>query len=171
LASTASQRYDYATALSMGYLFEEEMGLDWFEEPISCENVEGHARLAEKLDVPIALGETLFGPDEFRAYLSAGAVDVLQPDVTRVGGLTAFLRLAALAEFHHRPVAPHLLPEITVHLACGLPQVSTVEYMPWLYPAFTEPPAIVGGKIIPPKRPGLGLEIDPDAVEKYRVEV
>ncbi len=171
LAVDANQRYDYATALSMGYLFEEEMGVDWFEEPISCENIEGHARLADKLDVPIALGETLFGPDEFRAYLAAGAVDVIQPDVTRVGGLTAWLKIAGLAEMHHRPLAPHLLPEIGVHLACGLPAVTMVEYMPWLYPAFTEPPALVQGKLVPPKRPGLGLEIDPDAVEKYRVDV
>jgi L-alanine-DL-glutamate epimerase-like enolase superfamily enzyme len=171
LAVDANQRYDYATALSMGHFFEEEMGVDWFEEPISCEDIAGHARLADKLEVPIALGETLFGLDEMRAYLERGAVDVLQPDVTRVGGLTPFLKIAALAETYHRRLAPHLLPEIAVHLACGLPQVTTVEYMPWLFPAFLEPPAIVQGKIVPPKRPGLGLDINPDTVEKYRVDI
>jgi L-alanine-DL-glutamate epimerase-like enolase superfamily enzyme len=170
LAVDANQRYDYGTALSMGHFFEEEMGIDWFEEPISCEDVEGHARLAERLEVPIALGETLFGIDEFRAYLQRGAADVLQPDVTRVGGLTAWLKVAALAEQHHRPLAPHLLPEVAVHLACGLPGVTLVEYMPWLFPAFVEPPAIVEGKIVPPQRPGLGLEINADAVDRYRVE-
>lgn len=171
LGVDANQRYDYGTALSMGFFFEEELGVDWFEEPISCEDVEGHARLASKLDVPIALGETLFGRDEFQSYLQRGAVDVLQPDITKVGGLTAWLKIAALAEQYHRPLAPHLLPEVSVHLACGLPQVRMVEYMPWLYPAFIEPPAIVNGQMVPPKRPGLGLDIRPDAVEKYRVEV
>jgi L-alanine-DL-glutamate epimerase-like enolase superfamily enzyme len=171
LAVDANQRYDYGTALSMGHFFEEEMGVDWFEEPLSCEDVEGHARLVEKLEVPIALGETLFGLDEFASYLQRGGVDVLQPDVTRVGGLTPFLRLATLAERHHRPVAPHLLPEIAVHLACGLSQVTMVEYMPWLFPAFVEPPALVQGKLVAPKRPGLGLEINPDTVEKYRMDV
>src|SRR5262245_36433406 len=166
----ANQRYDYGTALSMGVFFEEEMGVDWFEEPISCEDIEGHVRLAQKLDVPIALGETLFGRDEFQSYLQRGAVDVVQPDVTRVGGLTAWLKIASLAENYHRPLAPHLLPEVGVHLACGLPQVRMVEYMPWLYPAFIDPPAIVDGQMVPPQRPGLGLEIRSDAVEKYRVD-
>jgi L-alanine-DL-glutamate epimerase-like enolase superfamily enzyme len=167
----ANQRYDYGTALSMGHFFEEEIGTDWFEEPISCEDWEAHIRLAERLEVPIALGETLYHRDEFRRYLENGAADVVQPDVTRVGGLTNWLKIATLSELHHRPLAPHLLPEVAVHLACGLPQVRMVEYMPWLYPAFVDPPAIVDGRMVPPKRPGLGLEIRDDAVEKYRVEM
>ncbi len=171
LSVDANQRYDYATALSMGHFLEEEIGADWFEEPLSCDNVEGHARLAERIEVPIALGETLFSIREFRDYLDQGAVDVVQPDITRLGGLTAWLKVAALAELHHRPVAPHLLPEVGVHLACGLPQVRMVEYMPWLAPAFVETPALVDGKLVPPKRPGLGLEILPEAFEKYRVEM
>jgi L-alanine-DL-glutamate epimerase-like enolase superfamily enzyme len=169
LAVDANQRYDYATALSMGHFFEEEMGIDWFEEPISCEDVEGHGRLVERLEVPIALGETLFGLDEFQHYLERGAVDILQPDVTRLGGITPFIKLVTLAEMNHRPLAPHLLPEVAVHLACGLPPVQTVEWMPWLEQAFVEVPAVVNGQIVPPKHPGLGLEIRADAVAKYRV--
>lgn len=107
LAVDANQRYDYGTALAMGTFFEEEIGVDWFEEPISCEDVDGHARLADKLDIPLALGETLFGLDEFQAYLRQGAVDVVQPDITRVGGLTASLKVAALADLHHRPPSRH----------------------------------------------------------------
>ncbi|MCS6921009.1 MAG: mandelate racemase/muconate lactonizing enzyme family protein, partial [Elioraea sp.] len=171
LGVDANQRYDYETALAMGEFLADEIGAAWFEEPLCCEDLEGHVRLAGRLEVPLALGETLFGLEEFRAYLERDAVAVLQPDVTRVGGLTAFLRIAALAERHHCPVAPHLLPEVAVHLACGLPNVRMVEYMPWLYPAFVEPPAVVGGKLVPPRRPGLGLEISPEAVAKYRVEV
>jgi L-alanine-DL-glutamate epimerase-like enolase superfamily enzyme len=170
LAVDANQRYDYGTALSMGHFFEEEMGIDWFEEPISCEDIEGHARLAERLEVPIAIGETLFGRDEFAAYLARGAADVLQPDVTRLGGLTPWLKVAALAEQYHRPLAPHLLPEVSVHLACGLPAVRAVEFMPWFFPAFVEPPALVNGQLVPPQRPGLGLEIRTDALEKYRLK-
>src|SRR5262245_18029657 len=171
LGVDGNQRYDYGTALAMGHFFEEEIGADWFEEPLSCEDVEGHARLAQKLEVPIALGETLFHSHEFERYLAANAVDVLQPDITRVGSLTAWLKIAALAEQHHRTLAPHVLPEIGVHLACGLPHVKSVEHMPWLYPAFVETPAIVKGQIVPPQKPGLGLEISSEALEKYRVEV
>src|SRR6185369_16194467 len=128
-AIDANQRFNFQQALYFGRFLQEDVVVDWFEEPISCEDVEGHARLVAKLDFPIALGETLFGRDEFAAYLKAGAVDVVQPDVTRVGGLTEWLKIAALAEAHHRPVAPHLMPEVGVHLACGLNHVTVVEWM------------------------------------------
>ena len=118
--------------------------------------------------MPIAAGEMLFGRDEFRSYLEKGALDVAQPDVTRLGGLTGWLKVAALADLHHRPLSPHLLPEVGVHLACGLPGVVSVEYMPWLYPVFVAPPRLEEGRLVPPPRPGLGLEADPDAVAKYR---
>src|SRR5207248_3341226 len=143
LAVDANQRYDHATALAMGQFFEEEIGAAWFEEPISCEDVEGHRRLAARLDIPIAAGETLFGVDEFERYLEREALGVLQPDVTRLGGLTPTLEVIALAKRQHRPVAPHLMPEVAVHLACGLPQVTMVEYMPWNYPIYAQPPRIV----------------------------
>lgn len=168
LGVDANERYDYGTALAMGHFFEEEIGADWFEEPITCEDVEGHARLASKLEIAIAGGEMLFGFDEFRSYLERDAFAIVQPDITRLGGLTGCLKVVALAEAHHRPVAPHLLPEVSVHLACGLPAVTIVEYMPWLYPLFTNPPKIQRGKLVPPAGPGLGLEIDGDAVAKYR---
>src|SRR5262249_485532 len=158
LAVDANERYDYSTALAMGHFFEEEVGADWFEEPILCEDVAGHGRLKARLEIPIAAGEMLFGRDEFAAYLERGALDVVQPDVTRVGGLTAPLKVVALAEQHRRPVSPHLLPEVAVHLCCGLPAVASVEYMPWLWPLWQEPPRLVKGHLVPPPRPGLGLE-------------
>lgn len=169
LGVDAHQRYDYTTALSMGRFYEEEVGADWFEEPIPCEDIAGHAVLAEKLDVPIAVGESLYGCDEFRHYLDHGAAAIVQPDVTRLGGITPWLKVAALAEAYQRPLSPHILPEIGVHLACALPQVVAVEYMPWLFPAFVEPPRIVNGKLAPPDRPGLGLEINAEAAAKFRV--
>jgi L-alanine-DL-glutamate epimerase-like enolase superfamily enzyme len=169
LAVDANERYDYPTALAMGRFFEEEIGVEWFEEPLLCEDVAGHARLASKLEVSIAAGEMLFGLDEFSAYLERDALAVVQPDVTRVGGLTGWLRVAALAAQHHRPLSPHLLPEVSVHLACGLPAVTSVEYMPWLYPLFTAPPRIEDGRLVPPSKPGLGLELDVEAVAKYRM--
>ncbi len=167
LAVDANQRYDFATALAMGRFFDEEIGCDWYEEPILCEDVEGHARLASGLDIALACGETLFGREEFKAYLDKNALSVLQPDVTRLGGLTACLKVVALAELYHRPVSPHLLPEVAVHLACGLPGVTSVEYMPWLFPLYQAPPRIEKGKLVPPPLPGLGLEWNLDNVAKY----
>ncbi len=169
LGVDANERYDYGTALARGHFFEEEIGADWFEEPISCEDIAGHARLASKLEIPIAAGEMLFGLDEFRSYLERDALAVVQPDVTRLGGLTGWLKTAALAEAHHLPLSPHLLPEVGVHLACGLPHVASVEYMPWLYPLFTNPPRVEQGRLVPPSSAGLGLVLDVDAVAKYRI--
>jgi L-alanine-DL-glutamate epimerase-like enolase superfamily enzyme len=169
LGVDAHQRYDFSTALAMGRFLDEEIGADWFEEPLSCEDVEGHARLAQRLDVPIALGESLYHCDEFERYLARDAVAVLQPDVTRLGGLTPFMRVAALAERYHRPIAPHLMPEVAVHLACGLPQVTMVEYMPWFFSLWVDSPAIVDGRIVPPTKPGLGLEFRAEASRKHLV--
>ncbi len=168
LAVDANQRYDFGTALAMGRFFEEEVGADWFEEPILCEDVAGHARLKMSLEIPLAVGETLYGADEFDRYLQKDALDVLQPDVTRLGGLTATLRVLALAQQHHRPVSLHLLPEVGVQLCCGLPVVTSVEYMPWLWPLWQEPPQLDSGRLLPPSRPGLGLESDPEAIARYR---
>jgi L-alanine-DL-glutamate epimerase-like enolase superfamily enzyme len=171
LAVDANERYDFGTALAMGRFFEEEVGADWFEEPILCEDVEGHARLKASLEIPIAAGEMLFGRDEFERYLEKGALDVVQPDVTRLGGLTACLKVVALAERCHRPVWPHLLPEVAVHLCCGLPAVAGVEYMPWLFPLWQEPPHLESGRLLPPPRAGLGLEPNPDALARYRARL
>jgi L-alanine-DL-glutamate epimerase-like enolase superfamily enzyme len=169
LGVDAHQRYDFSTALAMGRFLDEEIGADWFEEPLCCEDVEGHARLAQRLEVPLALGESLYHPDEFERYLDRDAVAVLQPDITRLGGLTPFLRVAALAERHHRPIAPHLMPEVAVHLACGLAKVSMVEYMPWFFPFWSEPPAILEGKIVPSAHPGLGFAVDSDVLRRYAI--
>lgn len=169
LGVDANQRYDYSTALAIGYFFQEEIMVDWFEEPITCEDVQGHVRLSSKLDIPVAAGEMLFGIDEFERYIEKDALTVLQPDITRLGGFTGFLKVAALGERAGLPIAPHLQPEIAVHLACGLPQVSMVEYMPWLYPLFKNPPEIVGGKIVPPMGDGLGLELDEGNISRFLV--
>jgi L-alanine-DL-glutamate epimerase-like enolase superfamily enzyme len=168
LAVDANQRWDYATALAAGREFQR-LGCAWFEEPMTCEDPAGHARLAEALDIPIALGETLQSRSEIQDYLQRDAVDIVQPDLTRVGGLTEFLKIAALAESAHRPVWPHLMMEASIHLACGLNGAGAIESMPWLTAAFAESPRVDRGNMHPPARPGLGLEISPEAIERFCV--
>ncbi len=167
LGINAGQRYDYGTALAMGHFFEEEIGADWFEDPVLCEDMEGHARLASKLEIPLAGGGMLQGRDEFQAYLTKNALGVLLPDVTRLGGLTNWLKVAALAEAAHRPVSPHSLPEVGVHLVCGLPGVVSVEYAPWLFSLYQTPPRLEQGRLVPPPLPGLGLEVNPEEVARH----
>jgi L-alanine-DL-glutamate epimerase-like enolase superfamily enzyme len=169
IAVDANERYDYSTALAMGQFFEEEIGAAWFEEPISCEDIEGHHRLAERLEVPIAAGEMLFGLDEIERYLEREALTLLQPDVTRLGGLTPTLEAIALAKRFHCPVVPHLMPEVAVHLACGLPTVTMVEWMPWQHPLYEQAPRIADGRIAPLPGPGLGLTLNASALAKFRI--
>ncbi|MBI3468095.1 MAG: mandelate racemase/muconate lactonizing enzyme family protein [Planctomycetes bacterium] len=169
LAVDANQRWDHSTALKMGREFER-LGCAWFEEPMTCEDPAGHARLAEALDIPIALGETLQSRHEIQDYLLRDAVDIVQPDLTRLGGLTEFLKIAHFADGLHRPVWPHLMMEASIQLACGLGCVGAIEYMPWLTAAFAQPPAIRDGRMLPPNRPGMGIEISPEAREQFRFE-
>ena len=103
------------------------------------------------------------------AYLRADAVDIVQPDITRVGGLTPFLKIASICHAAHRSVEPHLMMEASVHLACGLPAVVGLEFMPWLTRAFTEPPVVENGHLSAPTTPGLGLSITPETLDKYRL--
>lgn len=169
LAVDANEKYDYDTALRMGRYFEQEVGVAWLEEPLCVEDLDGHARLAAKLDLPLAGGEMLFGLDEVRGYLERDALQVFQPDITRLGGITPALRAITLAEARGVQVAPHLLPEISVQLGCGLQPVTLVEYMPWHAGLFANAPVPERGRLRPPAGAGLGLVLDAGAVARWRV--
>ena len=168
-AVTIERPYDYETALPMGRFIEEEIGADWLEDPLADDDLAGYARLGSRIDTPLATGGRFTSPAQFLRLLESGATTILRPDVIRLGGLTPWLKVAALAELHRRPIVPHLLPEVAVHLACGLPGVQAVEYVAWLAPIFVEPLRIENGNVIPPLKPGLGLELNGDAVKKYSV--
>ncbi|GAA5054016.1 L-alanine-DL-glutamate epimerase-like enolase superfamily enzyme [Thermocatellispora tengchongensis] len=99
----------------------------WVEEPLPADDVAAHVRLRESVDVPIAVGESVYTTYGFRDLLVAGACDVVQPNVVRVGGITPFLRIAELARTFGVPVHPHLLPDISGQLALALPLEPMVE--------------------------------------------
>lgn len=161
LGVDAGGRYDCATALSMGHFFEEEMGVDWFEDPIAAGDIDGHARLAEKLEVPIAVGSAFGRLEDFRWILESEAADVLRPDVGRVGGLTRLVKIAHLAEAFHKPVAVRGPTAICVHLACGLANARALELDGSLANVLGTTPTVADGVVSPPSEPGLGLQIRP----------
>lgn len=103
--------------------------LAWIEEPLAADDLRGHAELARRIDVPIALGENLYTTYRFREFLDVGAAQIVQPNVVRVGGITPFLRIAESAAEHGAPLHPHLLPELSGQLALALPACGGVE--PW----------------------------------------
>jgi L-alanine-DL-glutamate epimerase-like enolase superfamily enzyme len=169
LAVDANQQWDYPSALRAGRAFEQ-LGVAWLEEPLLCEDIAGHARLAAALDIPIALGETLGSRFEFDAYLRADAADILQPDIVRVGGLSETVKVVTLGEVAGRPIAPHHMMETTIQVACGVMAEGPIEYMPWVAAAFAAPARIEDGRMYPPDGPGLGLEIPAELVRRYRVD-
>jgi L-alanine-DL-glutamate epimerase-like enolase superfamily enzyme len=167
-AVTGPGHYDYETALPMGRFIEEEIGADWFEDPLRGDDLAAYSRLSSRIDTPLAAGSNFTRADQFLRMLETDASVILRPNVLRLGGITPWLKIAALAELRHRPVVPYLLPEIGVHLACALPGVQAVEYVPWLAPLFTSQLQIENGQAIPPNRPGHGWEINQEVISRLR---
>ncbi|MGW8380499.1 mandelate racemase/muconate lactonizing enzyme family protein [Streptomyces sp. ODS28] len=162
LMADANQQWDRPTARRMGRAMEE-FGLVWLEEPLDAYDAQGHAALAASLDTPIATGEMLASVAEHAELIRHGAADVLQPDAPRIGGITQFLKLAALAEHHHLQLAPHFAMEIHLHLAAAYPSETWVEHFDWLNPLFEERLETEGGRMLVPARPGLGFTLSEQA--------
>jgi L-talarate/galactarate dehydratase len=158
----ANQQWDRATALRMGRRLEE-FDLVWIEEPLDAYDFEGHAHLAQVLDTPIATGEMLASVAEHKGLIAANGCDIIQPDAPRVGGITQFLRLAALADERGLGLAPHFAMEIHLHLAAAYPREPWVEHFDWLDPLFNERLETKDGRMVVPDRPGLGVTLSDQA--------
>ena len=158
----ANQQWDRATALRMGRQLEE-FNLIWIEEPLDAYDFEGHAHLANVLDTPIATGEMLASVAEHKGLINANGCDIIQPDAPRVGGITQFLRLAALADEQGLGLAPHFAMEIHLHLAAAYPREPWVEHFDWLDLLFNERLETKNGRMLVPDRPGLGVTLSDQA--------
>jgi L-alanine-DL-glutamate epimerase-like enolase superfamily enzyme len=158
----ANQQWDRPTALRMGRRLEE-FDLVWIEEPLDAYDAEGHAQLAAALDTPIATGEMLASVAEHVRLIESRACDIIQPDAPRVGGITQFLRLAALADQRGLGLAPHFAMEIHLHLAAAYPREPWVEHFDWLDPLFEERLETRDGRMLVPDRPGLGVTLSGQA--------
>ncbi|QFG23242.1 mandelate racemase/muconate lactonizing enzyme family protein [Actinomadura sp. WMMB 499] len=122
----ANQRWDlYRARTALRAL--ERFDPYWIEEPLPADDVAAHAELRRSIGTPIAVGENVATAHGFRDLLTAGACDVVQPNVVRVGGITPFLRIADLARVFDVPVHPHLLTELSGQLALALHHPAMVE--------------------------------------------
>ncbi|GHF39928.1 L-alanine-DL-glutamate epimerase-like enolase superfamily enzyme [Amycolatopsis bartoniae] len=168
----ANQQWDRPAARRMCRAFER-FDLGWIEEPLDAYDFEGHAQLAAAFDTPIATGEMLASAGEHVQLITAGGADIVQPDAPRVGGITQFLKVMALADARHLQLAPHFAMEIHVHLAAAYPREPWVEHFEWLDPLFDEHLEIAGGRMHLSARPGLGVTISEQArawtVEEFRI--
>ena len=160
-------------AIYMAREFEQSQ-VGWFEEPVLVDDVQGLAQVRGAIDIPVAAGGLESGKYRFRELIAGGAVDIAQPDVARVGGVTEWMKVAHLAHSFNLPVAPHAVQVVHLHLACATPNLKAVEYLNVLLECdrawYTEIPDQKDGMWSPfPDKPGLGLELDPYAVEKWSV--
>jgi L-alanine-DL-glutamate epimerase-like enolase superfamily enzyme len=169
----ANQCFSLSEALRRAPRYAD-LGIAWFEEPLPADDLPGHAKLAAASAVPIAVGESLYAPAQFAAYVQAGAASILQPDVARVGGITPWLKVAHLAEVHNLAVCPHFLMELHVSLCGAAPAAAWVEYIPQLDSVATGRMAIDAGHAVVPDSPGLGIawrhdELDRRAVARHLI--
>ena len=146
-----------------------DYGLFWLEDPIDHQDFDGLARIADALDTPIAAGEYHYGIAPFRHMLERRSIDIVMVDLLRAGGLTQWMKVAHMAEAFNLPVVSHLATEVLVHGVAAIPNGLTVEHMPWTFQLFTEEPRIENGEIVLPQKPGLGIEFDEDALDRFEV--
>jgi L-alanine-DL-glutamate epimerase-like enolase superfamily enzyme len=140
------------------------LGPAWLEEPLPAEDIEGHIELARSTAIPVAVGESLYHPAQFREYLARGACSIVQADVARVGGITPWLKVAHLAETFNVPICPHFLMELHVSLCAGVPNARWVEFIPQLDDITLSRVRIEDGFAVAPMQPGLGIEWNWDAI-------
>jgi len=160
----ANGAYGEKQALSLAEVFAEQ-GVGWFEEPVSSDDLVGLRALRRRVPPPIevAAGEYAYTTDYVRTMLQAEAVDVQQADVTRCGGITGFLQIAALCEAFHTDLSGHCAPALHLHVACATPRLRHLE---WFHDhvriehmLFEGAPRPCDGMIAPDlSRPGHGLQ-------------
>jgi L-alanine-DL-glutamate epimerase-like enolase superfamily enzyme len=171
----ANGAYDRKQALGMAAAMSE-LGVTWFEEPVSSDDLEGLRLLRDRAppNMDIAAGEYGYDVTYFQRMLAAGAVDVLQPDATRCAGYTEFLRAAALCAAHHVPLSAHTAPNLHAHVCCAVPACRHVElfydHLRIEEMLFEGSLSTRDGLLCPDfSRPGHGLQLRADAAAAYQV--
>ncbi len=165
-----NQGLDLAEALQRCHGIDD-LGLAWIEEPIVYDNLDGLAQLAAELKTPIQIGENFYGPRELHKALQKKACDLVMPDFMRIGGVTGWIRAAAIAGAAGVPMSTHLYPEVAAHVMRVTETAHWLEWQDWADPILRKPYDIKDGLLHIPDVPGVGLEWDEDAVAANQVEV
>ena len=147
----------------------DDQGLYWFEEPTTYDNTPGYTQLARELDTPVQLGENFYGPRMLYQAVLAGAGDYMMPDLMRIGGVSGWLRAAAITAAAGIPMSTHLYPEAAAHLMRVTESAHWLEWQDWADPILEEPFELRDGQLIVPNRPGLGIGWNERAVATYAI--
>jgi mandelate racemase len=162
-----NQALSVTEATRRGRMLDDEGGLLWIEEPTHADDHAGNARIAGMVATPIQIGENFRGPEDMARALAAGASDFVMPDVQRIGGVSGWLRAAALAQSAGCEMSSHLFPEISAHLLAVTPTCHWLEYVDWARPVLAEPLVVRDSHVLIPAVPGSGIRWDERAVQKY----
>jgi mandelate racemase len=162
-----NQGLTVAEAIKRGRMIDAEGGVHWIEEPVRADDFAGNARIARELATPIQIGENFMGPEQMAQALAAGACDFAMPDAQRIGGVTGWMRAAALAQGAGMEMSSHLFPEVSCHLLAVTPTCHWLEYVDWADPVLEEPARVKDGHVLIPDRPGIGMKWDERAVKRY----
>jgi L-talarate/galactarate dehydratase len=164
----ANERLALPTALWLGKALADQ-GVYWFEEPILSQDLEGYRRLRAALPMAIAMGEHVHSRRDFVPYIQARAIDVVQPDMCFVGGVTEAMRIGRIADSFGLAFAPHFMTVLHIHVAAALPRATYVEYYPFMDDLLVEGLALEKGELVVPDRPGHGVAFTEAACSRYRV--
>ena len=162
-----NQGLTVAEAIKRGRMIDEEGGATWIEEPVRADDFAGNARIARELATPIQIGENFMGAEQMAQALAAGACDFAMPDAQRIGGVTGWMRAAALAQGAGMEMSSHLFPEVSCHLLAVTPTCHWLEYVDWADPILEQPVRLKDGHVLIPDRPGIGMKWDEKAVTRY----
>lgn len=168
LMTDANESLSLSTALWLAPRLVD-LSVAWLEEPLPAEDIAGHVELAQRTSLPVSVGEHLFSRRQFGEYLDRRAAAIMQPDAVIVGGITEWLQVAHACEVLDRPIVPHFLTELHVHLAAAIPSCRYVEFYPFLETVLTDRLVARDGVVTASDRPGHGLTLRPDALEQYRL--
>jgi mandelate racemase len=166
---------DYNQSLSVTEAVQRAHALDdeelyWIEEPTRADDDVGHAQVSREARTPVQIGENWWGLHDMARSLAAGACDYVMPDAMKIGGVSGWLRAAALAESAGLRMSCHLFPEVSAHLLSVTPTCHWLEYVDWANPVLTEPLRLADGRAVPSAGPGNGLAWDEDAIRRCVVK-
>lgn len=143
-------------------------GIAWVEEPTVQEDLAGHAAVRRKAALPVQMGENWCGPDDMLRALQAGACDLAMPDAMKIGGVTGWLRAAALAQAHGLPMSSHIFQEVSAHLLAVTPTAHWLERMDLAGPVLAGGLRFEAGQALVPEVPGTGVAWDEAAVARFQ---
>jgi len=164
-----NQALSVAEAIRRGRMIDEEGGVLWIEEPVRADDFSGCSRVRQEVHTPIQIGENFMGPEQMAQALAAGACDYVMPDAQRIGGVTGWMRAAALAQGAGVEMSSHLFPEASCHLLAATPTCHWLEYVDWANPVLEAPVELKDGHVVIPGAAGLGLRWNEKAVERFRL--